>query len=62
MTDRTFSLTVGIVFALIALLHFLRMVFAWEALIAGVQVPFSLSGLALVVSSFLAYEAFIRLK
>ena len=56
MNQKTFSLTAGVIFSLVALLHGLRLVFGWEAIIAGWVVPPWLSGLGLLVAGFLSYE------
>lgn len=58
MNQKTFTLTVGVVFSIIAVLHALRLLFGWQAVIGGWNVPTWLSGLALVVSGYLAYTAF----
>ena len=58
MTQKTFTATVGVIFAVIAVLHLLRILLGWEAVIGGWQVPVWLSWLALALSGFLAYTAF----
>ena len=58
MTQKTFTLTAGVVFALIAVLHVLRLVFSWEAVIGGWQVPLWISGVAIALSGYLSYTAF----
>ena len=39
MNQKTFSLTAGVIFSLVALLHGLRLVFGWEVIFAGWMVP-----------------------
>ena len=58
MNQKTFSTVTLVVFSLIALLHALRLVYDWNAVIAGWEVPMWLSGLSVIVSGFLAYNAF----
>ncbi len=58
MNQRTFSLTVGVIFLAIAVLHALRILFGWEAIIGGLAVPTWVSWVALVVAGYLAYEGF----
>ncbi len=58
MNQKTFTVTVGVVFSLIAALHALRLLLRWEAVIGGWTVPFWLSWVALAVSGYLAYTAF----
>jgi len=48
----------GIIFFLVFLLHVLRLVLGWEAVIGGCVVPMWVSIGALFVSGFLTYSAF----
>jgi hypothetical protein len=48
----------GAVFSLVAVLHALRLLLGWEAVIGGWIVPFWLSGLALAAAGYLAFTAF----
>jgi hypothetical protein len=58
MSKDTFRMTAGIIFALVALLHTLRLLLGWEAVIGGWAVPMWFSGLALPLAGYLAYTAF----
>lgn len=58
MTQKKFLGWAGGIFLVVALLHGLRLVFRWEAVIAGWQVPPWVSGVALVVAGWLAAAAF----
>jgi hypothetical protein len=58
MNQRSFSLLAGIIFIIIALLHLLRIIYGWEAVIAGWTVPMWLSWAALVIAGYLGYEGF----
>ena len=58
MNQKTFTLTAGVVFSLIAVLHALRLLLGWEAMIGGWLVPMWLSWLALAVAWYLAFTAF----
>ena len=58
MTKGTFLLTAGILFALIAVGHILRILFAVTVVVAGNSVPMWLSVVAAVMTIYLAYEAF----
>ncbi len=58
MQQKAFFLTVGALFAAVSALHFLRMAFAWDAVIGGWSVPMWLSAIAFVVSLFLSYQSF----
>lgn len=55
MNQRSFCLTAGIIFGSIALLHLLRIVYGWEAVIAGQAVPQWVSWVALVIAGYLGY-------
>ncbi len=56
MSQRTYTLTAAIVFLLIALGHLLRVVFEATFVVEGFAVPMSVSLLAVVVMSYLAYQ------
>lgn len=58
MSPKTFGLTAGIVFSLVALLHALRLLLGWDAVIGGWHVPMWLSWLALPLAGYLAVTAF----
>ncbi|MBI3036750.1 hypothetical protein HYY73_03285 [Candidatus Woesearchaeota archaeon] len=58
MNKKTFSTVVGVIFAVIAVLHLLRAVLGWQAVIGTFSVPMWLSWAAIIVSVFLAYTAF----
>ena len=58
MKQKTFTLTTGIVFSIIAVLHVLRLLLGWEAVIGGWDVPLWVSWIALLLSGYLAYSAF----
>lgn len=58
MNQKTFYLVVGSIFSLIALLHLLRLLRGWEAVIGGWSVPMWFSGVALAVAAILAYSFF----
>lgn len=58
MNQKSFFNVTLIVFSLIALLHALRLVYSWNAIIGGWAVPMWLSGLAVIFAGYLAYSAF----
>jgi hypothetical protein len=58
MSQRSFSLIVGVVFLLIALGHLVRVVLGATLVVAGVSVPMWPSVLAVIVMGYLAYEGF----
>ncbi|MCZ6490150.1 MAG: hypothetical protein O7A06_06430 [Acidobacteria bacterium] len=56
MNQKTFSRTASVIFSLVALLHGLRLVFGWEAIIAGWMAPPWASGVAVLMAGYLSYE------
>ena len=58
MSEHAFSLTGGIVFLLIALGHFVRIMFGMPFVVQGIAVPLWMSGVAILIAGFLSYEGF----
>ena len=58
MKQRGFNKLTGVIFAVIAVLHLLRVIYSWDAQIGTFAIPIWLSWIALVVSGFLSYTAF----
>ena len=58
MTKKNFLTLVGGIFLVVAILHGARLVFHWEAVLAGWQVPQWVSGVGVVVAGWLALTAF----
>jgi len=58
MSQRMFSTTAGVFFLLIALGHLLRVVFGVSFVVQDIPIPMWASGVAAVVTAFLAYEGF----
>lgn len=56
MTNNTYCKTTGTVFAVIAVLHALRLLYGWEAMIGGWSVPMWLSVAAVVFAGWLAWS------
>jgi len=61
MTQQTFHRMAGTIFLAVAVLHLLRLLFRWEAVIGGWAAPGWMSVVALIVAGYLAYTGF-RLK
>jgi hypothetical protein len=57
MSQKTFSLVVGLIFLLIAIMHGLRLAFRWEVVLNGWSVPTWVSAVALPVAAYLAFES-----
>ena len=55
MDQKTFNIIAGVIFALVALFHLLRVAMGWPAVIGGWAVPMWVSWIALVVTAGLSY-------
>ena len=55
MDQKTFTIVAGAIFALVALLHVLRILMGWPAVIGGWNVPMWVSWIGLVVAGGLSY-------
>jgi hypothetical protein len=55
MDQKTFSIVAGIIFAVVALLHLVRIYMDWPLVIAGWSVPMWVSWVGLVVAGGLAF-------
>ena len=58
MNQKTFLVVAAIIFLLISVLHLLRIIYGWSAVIGGWSVPTWVSWVALIVAVLLAYQAF----
>ena len=56
MSQKTFSLVVGLVFLLIAVMHALRLALKWEVVLNGWSVPMWVSAIAIAITAYLAFE------
>ena len=57
MTQRTYNQISGILFGLIALLHLVRLLKGWPAVIGAWTAPLWLSVVVVLIVGFLAYSA-----
>ena len=58
MSLKLYLKTAGTLFLIIAVLHLLRLVLGWSAVMEGWSVPLWLSAVALAVAGYLGYEGF----
>ncbi len=56
MTQKKFSLLAGMIFSLVTILHGLRVIFGWEAIVGDLLVPIWISYFGFIVAGFLAYQ------
>ncbi len=58
MSQRVFLKTAGAIFAVIGMLHVVRLLLGWEAVIGGWEVPGWVSWLAAALAGYLSATAF----
>jgi hypothetical protein len=58
LSKNTFPQLAAAIFLIVAVAHGLRLIFKWEVLIGGWQVPMWASAVAILISAYLAYEGF----
>lgn len=58
MKERTFILICTIIFLAVFVLHLLRLVYSWNAVIGTWVVPTWVSGVAVAVSAFLVFTGY----
>ena len=58
LDQKAYNTITAVLFLVIAVLHLLRIIFAWPAQIGGLDIPLWASWLALVVTGALAYFGF----
>ncbi|MDJ0729559.1 MAG: hypothetical protein QNJ33_06150 [Crocosphaera sp.] len=58
MTEKLYLIISGVIFALVGLLHLLRIMFQWPAMVGVWTVPFTISVIVIMVATVLAFSAF----
>jgi len=58
LNQKTYASVTAALFLAMAITHFLRIIFGWEAQISGFAIPFWVSWLALPITGALAYFGF----
>jgi hypothetical protein len=58
MDPKNYSRLAAIIFAVIAVLQLLRVLFAWEVTLNGVPIPLFASGIACFVAAMMAWLGF----
>ncbi len=56
--EHWFHRFIGLIFAIVAIAHVLRLLFGWPLVIGGWSVPYWLSGLGAIITGFLAFFSF----
>jgi phosphoglycerol transferase MdoB-like AlkP superfamily enzyme len=62
ITQKTFFSIIGILFLLLTDLHAARLVFGWEAVSGGWQIPMWVSWIAIVLTGFLSFKSWKIMK
>ena len=62
MKSRNFHLLVGSLSLLIVVVHLLRIIFRWSAVIGGWEIPFWFGWVPVLIFGYLAYLSFKLLK
>ncbi len=58
MSTKSFTLTAGFLFLALGLLHVVRIIYGWEAVIAGWMMPLWVSGAVAIFAFFLSFQSF----
>lgn len=58
MNEKAYYTTVALIFLIIAVLHLLRAIQGWEAVIGGVLVPVWFSWVAAILAGYLSLRGF----
>lgn len=61
MSTRSYGKTAGVIFGIATVVHLARLIFGWDAVIAGWDVPVWVSVVAAIVAGVLSYQG-IRLS
>ena len=62
MNNKSYLSVSGLIFLIIAVLHVLRIVYGWEAVIGGWMLPMWLSWASLVIAGYLSWSAYRLMK
>jgi len=55
---KTYYQVTSLVFLIVAVLHAMRILYSWDAVIAGVTVPLWASWAAVLIAGYLSYRGF----
>jgi len=58
MSVKNFTLTTGFLFLGLGLLHVVRIIYGWDAIIAEWSLPLWVSGVVAIISFFLSFQSF----
>ena len=58
LKTKQFSIFTVVVFSLVVLGHLLRIIYDWELMVGGVQIPMWISWAAVLIGGYLDYQGF----
>ena len=58
MNQKVFNLVAGIIFTIVAIAHFKRLIMGFDVIIAGFSIPMGASVAGFIIAGFLACFAF----
>ena len=58
MSQKSFNLATGIIFAIIAVSHLIRSILGFDVLVGGVSISIGVSVIAFLATTLLSYSAF----
>lgn len=58
MSTRIYAVTTSVVFALVALVHLVRLVWQWDVMIDNQPVSMWVSAISVMVAGFLSFEGY----
>lgn len=56
MSQKNYAMVTGLIFLAVAVLHALRLLYGWTAVLNGWTVPMWISGAGVVIAGYLAYH------
>jgi hypothetical protein len=57
-SSRVLFVVVGVIMGVVAVVHFLRLVFGWSVIIGGWDAPFWISWIGIIAAGYISYASF----
>ena len=58
MQSKTYRLASGSLFTIVAIAHLVRSIYQWQLMLSGWEIPLWVSWTAVILTGYLAYNAF----
>lgn len=58
VNPKSYFLITGVIFAIIGVFHLSRIIFGWEVIFSGIEIPLWPSWIFAVIAGYLSYQAF----